>query len=77
MYTNQKTLRFTETSDIVEFVNAASKCDFDIDVKYNRWYLDAKSILGIMGIGVRNNFEVYFDGKDKQFQKVLNKFAVA
>ena len=45
MYTNQKTLRFTETSDIVEFVNAASKCDFDIDVKYNRWYLDAKSIL--------------------------------
>ena len=77
MYTNQKTLRFTETSDIVEFVSAASKCDFDIDVKYNRWYLDAKSILGIMGIGVRNNFEVYFDGKDKQFQKVLDKFAVA
>ena len=76
MYTNQKTLRFTETSDIVEFVNAALKCDFDIDVKYNRWYLDAKSILGIMGIGVRNNFEVYFDGKDKQFQKVLDKFAV-
>ena len=77
MYTNEKTIRFSETSDIVELVNAASKCDFDIDVKYNRFYLDAKSILGIMGIGLKNDCKVCFDGKNKQFQNVLDKFAIA
>lgn len=24
------------TEDVKEFVNAASKCDFDIDISYNR-----------------------------------------
>ena len=31
------------TEDVKEFVNAASKCDFDIDIFYNRIIIDAKS----------------------------------
>ena len=31
------------TEDVKEFVNAASKCDFDIDISYNRIIIDAKS----------------------------------
>ena len=72
----QKRILLPTIDDAKMFVAAATQCDFDIDVYYNRVVIDAKSILGIMGIGVRNNFEVYFDGKDKQFQKVLDKFAV-
>ena len=34
------------TEDVKEFVNAASKCDFDIDISYNRIIIDAKSLLG-------------------------------
>ncbi len=34
------------TEDVKEFVNAASKCDFDIDISYNRVIIDAKSFLG-------------------------------
>jgi len=31
--------------DVKAFVNAATKCSFDIDVSYNRFVVDAKSIL--------------------------------
>ena len=31
--------------DVNAFVNAATECDFDIDVNYNRVIIDAKSIL--------------------------------
>ena len=30
-----------------ELVKIASKCDFDIDISYNRYTVDAKSILGV------------------------------
>ena len=35
--------------DVNAFVNAATECDFDIDVNYNRVIIDAKSILGVLG----------------------------
>ena len=33
-----------------KFVAEASKCDFDIDVFYNRVTIDAKSILGVLSL---------------------------
>ena len=77
MYETVKVIRLSDMTDVKDFVRAAGDCDFDIDVKYNRFYLDAKSILGIMGIGLKNDCKVCFDGKNKQFQNVLDKFAIA
>ena len=34
-------------SEVEGFVNVASKCDFDIDISYNHYTVDAKSILGV------------------------------
>ena len=36
MYENEKVISFSKLDDVQEVVNAASKCDFEIDVKYNR-----------------------------------------
>ena len=77
MYTNEKTIRFSETSDIVEFVNAASKCDFDIDVKYNRTIIDAKSLLGMIGLGLQNDLQVCYGGKNENFENLVDKFSLA
>ena len=35
-------------AEVADFVNEASKCDFDIDISYNHYVVDAKSILGVM-----------------------------
>ena len=36
--------------DVKEFVAAATKCDFDIDVTYNKVIVDAKSFLGVLSL---------------------------
>lgn len=38
-------IKLNEASEVEEFVKAAGKCDFDIDIFYNRVIIDAKSIL--------------------------------
>ena len=43
-------IKLNEASEVEEFVKAAGKCDFDIDIFYNRVIIDAKSILGIMSM---------------------------
>ena len=45
-----KKIRLNATEDVKEFVKAASKCDFDVDISYNRILLIAKSILGILSM---------------------------
>ena len=45
----QKQIKLNAKEDVQEFVRAAGKCDFDIDVFYNRIIIDAKS--GTSGAG--------------------------
>ena len=54
----ERHIRLNETEDVKEFVNEAAKCDFDIDISYNRIIIDAKSILGII-LGFTNLLNIY------------------
>lgn len=77
MYENEKEIRFNDTEQIKEFVSAAGKCDFDIDVFYKRAVIDAKSILGMLGVGLKNDIVVRYAGNDANFENVVDKFALA
>ena len=72
---HKREIRLT-ASDVKEFVTSAEKCDFDIDVYYNRIALDAKSILGILSLDHRNPITVDFDGENSGLMKVLEKYAI-
>ena len=50
MYETVKVIRLSDMKDVKDFVRAAGDCDFDIDVKYNRTIIDAKSLLGMIGL---------------------------
>lgn len=63
--------------DVIDFVKAATECDFDIDVNYNRILIDAKSILGVMSMDLNNILTVKCYGENVQFEKFLQKYAVA
>ena len=56
MHEKEKVVIFDEMQDIRDFVNAAEACDFDIDVYGNRAVVDAKSILGMLGFGLKRAF---------------------
>lgn len=57
------------------FVAAATKCDFDIDVYYNRIVIDAKSILGVLSLDLRRVLTVRYSGDDQDFETFLNENA--
>ena len=46
----EKIIRFQTVDEIKEFVGAACKCPFDIDVVSGRITIDAKSILGMLSV---------------------------
>ena len=54
-----------------KFVAEASKCDFDIDVFYNRVTIDAKSILGVLSLDLTKVLTVQFNGENREFEAYL------
>ena len=74
MVTHKIRLRLDE---VIDFVAAASKCDFDIDISYNRFIVDAKSIVGVLGLDLNQILNVSYNGYDAEFEKYINHFAMA
>ncbi len=64
-------------NQVKDFVNAATKCDFDVDVYYNRYVVDAKSILGVFGLDLTKQLTVEYSGYDKNFEKYLEELNTA
>lgn len=63
--------------DVQRFVNAASRCDFDIDISYNRYIVDAKSFLGVYGMDLTKVLKVSYEGRSSDFEQLLKEYAVA
>ncbi|RKM61954.1 HPr family phosphocarrier protein [Butyrivibrio sp. CB08] len=62
-------------SEVADFVSAATKCDFDVDIYYNRYVVDAKSILGVIGLDLTKPLTVEYRGYDKGFEQFLSAHA--
>lgn len=63
--------------DAREFVRVATDCDFDVDVAYNHYTVDAKSILGVLGLDFKQILTVRYSGFNADFEKFLSRFAIA
>ena len=77
MYETVKVIRLSDMKDVKDFVRAAGDCDFDIDVKCNRTIIDAKSLLGMIGLGLQNDLQVCYGGKNENFENLVDKFSLA
>ena len=51
-------LTFKTPDEIVEFVKTVSRYEFDVDVRRGRVVVDAKSLLGIMHLGLNSVLEL-------------------
>ncbi len=63
--------------DVKGFVHEAEQCDFDIDISYNHYVVDAKSILGVLGLDLRKPLTVEYTGYNPSFERYLSSHAVA
>lgn len=77
MYDKVRVIRLTNLKELEAFVRAADDCDFAIDVKYYHTVIDAKSLLGMMGLGLRKDLEVCYGGSNERFEKLVAQLAVA
>ena len=73
----EKRVSFKDSEDVENFVNAAGQCDFDIDILYDHIYVDAKSFLGVIGLGFKKELTVKYFGKNDIFETMLQNYAVA
>ncbi|SEK69742.1 PTS HPr component phosphorylation site [Butyrivibrio sp. ob235] len=72
----KKVIKLTP-NQVKDFVSAATKCDFDVDVSYNHFTVDAKSILGVFGLNFDCPLTVRYRGFNKEFENYLSEHAVA
>ena len=76
IFMSQSKIKLNATEEVQEFLNAATRCDFDVDVYYNRFLIDAKSILGVLSLDLTKVLTVDCHGESKEFNRTLKKFAV-
>lgn len=70
-------IKLSAAEEVKEFVAVAGKCDFDIDIFYNRVVVDAKSILGILSMDLTKPLTVQSYGENPEFTRMLKKYAIA
>ncbi len=80
--TKMKTTRVIKLGldDVSAFVEAASHCDFEVDIANNstsRYIVDAKSIVGVLGLDLSNKLVVTYDGYNEEFERFLEAMAIA
>ena len=59
------------------FIAITSQCDFDIDISYNSYIVDAKSIVGVLGLDLNQVLTVSYNGFNSEFEEFMNRFAIA
>lgn len=74
---SEKRIKLRATDEVQEFVKAASECDFDINMHYERAVVDAKSFLGVLSLGLSKIVTVTYGGENGGFERILNKYQVA
>ena len=67
----EKKIMLTSIDEAKRFVAEASKCDFDIDVFYNRFTIDAKCILGVLSLELARVLTVQMNGGNEAFEAYL------
>lgn len=66
-----------QPDEVKDFVNMTSKCEFDIDIFYNHFVIDAKSLLGVMALDFRSVLTLRYEGYNRDFENYLQSMALA
>ncbi|MBO6133196.1 MAG: HPr family phosphocarrier protein [Lachnospiraceae bacterium] len=61
--------------NVTEFVKLSENCSFDIDIFCSKIIIDAKSVLGVMGLDLSKVLTVRYYGQDSAFENMLHRYA--
>lgn len=72
----ERKIRLTP-EQVDKFVAVTSQCDFEIDIAYNRYVVDAKSFLGVYGLDFSRELTVRYDGYNERLEEMLKENEIA
>ena len=73
MTTANKTIKINDIEAAKKLVSAAVRCPFDIDiVSQGKIFIDAKSILGVLSLGIEEPLELKYEGYDENFESIVS-----
>ncbi|MCR4782126.1 MAG: HPr family phosphocarrier protein [Lachnospiraceae bacterium] len=64
-------------NEVKEFVETASKSSREINLESGSVFIDAKSFLGVLTMGINRKMSVRVIGEDNDFIHKIQKFAIA
>ncbi|HEY9575551.1 MAG TPA: HPr family phosphocarrier protein [Lachnospiraceae bacterium] len=62
--------------NVEEFVRRSNRCPFDVEILYNKFIIDGKSILGLLSMDLSKCVEVECGGEDSELDLLLAKLSV-
>ena len=76
---SQVKVQFKTPEEVMDFTNVVSKYDYNMDLKKSsRKVVDAKSLLGILALGLENNLELcIYSDEDCSVVNAIGKYVVA
>lgn len=70
-------IKLENAKDVEEFVKAANNCVSNVDLHSGVVYIDGKSLLGVLAMGIKREMSVHIDNADKAFENAISKFVIA
>ena len=74
---SEKKIKLNAFDDVKDFVTAADKCNYDVDISYNRTIIDGKSLMGVLSMDLNRELTVRYSEEDEpRFAGTLKKYSV-
>lgn len=71
-------ITFHTPEDMLDFVTKVEKYDYTMDMKSGRFTVNAKSIIGVMNLGLNNIIDLEIHGDDcKQLEQEISRYIAA
>lgn len=69
---------FKNPEEILSFLNTVEKYDINMDMRRGRFIVDAKSLLGIINLGLNNVIELnMYDDDCEQLKQAIAQYVTA
>lgn len=72
-----KKIKLETVDKVKDFVNNVGKYDFDVDIQYNRFAIDAKSLLGVLSLDLSKELTVKYGEQNLEFEDLLSKYTAS
>lgn len=70
-------VKFERVEDILNFVSAASRCTYAVDLSCGRFGADGKSLMGVMAIGLDKPVRVEVQAEDEiRLKRELERYGI-